>query len=268
MGALAPLVKGEMMRATLLLLLAATLALAILMVAGCGQEEGAPQGSPHESDAERRPTPKAEQGQKKKPERGKAEVDKKPETGKAEVANKPSRDQRQHKRGGPRPEPKPEPKSKPKPEPKSKPKPEPKSKPSNIPGLTPQDVYLSLENRGFTCSEPEVMGHENDVRWTCERQEAKGRYLVEINSKDANSVRLLKAWVISPREPPARADALAQDFLGYVARVPYEGAQPDEAKEWVEQSVGRKASAEFGGVSYTLGTKAGRRSLELQKLEG
>ena len=248
--------KGEMMRATLLLLLAATLALAILMVAGCGQEEGAPQGSPHESDAERRPTPKAKQGQKKKPERDKPEVAKKPETGKAELANKPSQDQRQHKRGGPRPEP------------KSKPKPEPKPEPSNIPGLTPQDVYLSLENRGFTCSEPEVMGHENDVRWTCERQEDKGRYLVEINSKDANSVRLLKAWVISPREPPARADALAQDFLGYVARVPYEGAQPEEAKAWVEQSVGSKASAEFGGVSYTLAAKADRRFLGLEKLEG
>jgi hypothetical protein len=251
LGALALLVKGEMMRATLLLLLAATLALAILVVAGCGQE-GTGQGSPHESDAEGRPTPKAKQGQKKKPERDKPEVDKKPETGKAEVANKPSQDQRQHKRGGPRPEP------------KSKPKPEP----SNIPGLTPQDVYLSLENRGFTCSEPEVMGHENDVRWTCERQEAKGRYLVEINSKDANSVRLLKAWVISPREPPARADALAQDFLGYVARVPYEGAQPEEAKAWVEQSVGSKASAKFGGVSYTLAAKAGRRFLKLEKLEG
>ena len=262
MGALALLVKGEMMRVTLLLLLAATLALAILMVAGCGQEEGAPQGSPHESDAEGRPTPKAKQGQKKKPERGKPEVANKPETGKAEVAKKPSQDQQQHKRGGPRPEPKSKPKSKPKPEPKSKPKPEP----SNIPGLTPQDVYLSLENRGFTCSEPEVMGHENDVRWTCERQDAKGRYLVEINSKDANSVRLLKAWVISRKR--ARADALAQDFLGYVARVPYEGAQPEEAEAWVEQSVGSKASAEFGGVSYTLAAKADTRFLKLEKLEG
>ena len=239
MGALALLVKGEMMRVTLLFLLAATLALAILMVAGCGQEEGATQGSPHESDAEGRPTPKAKQGQKKKPERDKAEV-----------AKKPSQDQRQHNKGGP------------KPEPKSKPKPEPK----NIPGLTPQDVYLSLENRGFTCSEPEVMGHENDVRWTCERQEAKGRYLVEINSKDANSVRLLKAWVIA--DDPARADALAQDFLGYIARVPYEGAQPEEAKTWVEHSVGTKASAKFGGVSYTLAAKAGRRFLGLEKLEG
>ena len=243
--------KGEMMRATLLLLLAATLALAILMVAGCGQQEGAPQGSPHESDAEGRPTPRAKQGQKKKPERGKAEV-----------AKKPSQDQRQHNKGGPRPEPKSKPKSKPKPEPKSKPKPEPK----NIPGLTPQDVYLSLENRGFTCSEPVVMGHENDVRWTCERQEAKGRYLVEINSKDANSVRFLKAWVIA--DDPARADALAQDFLGYIARVPYAGAQPEEAKAWVEQSVGSKASAKFGGVSYTLAAKAGRRFLGLEKLEG
>jgi hypothetical protein len=239
LGALALLVKGEMMRATLLLLLAATLALAILMVAGCGQEEGAPQGSPHESDAEGRPTPRAKQGQKKKPERGKAEV-----------AKKPSQDQRQHNKGGPRPEP------------KSKPKPKPK----NIPGLTPQDVYLSLENRGFTCSEPVVMGHENDVRWTCERQEAKGMYLVEINSKDANSVRFLKAWVISRER--ARADALAQDFLGYIARVPYAGAQPEEAKAWVEQSVGTKASAKFGGVSYTLAAKADRRFLGLEKLEG
>jgi hypothetical protein len=247
LGAVALLVKGEMMRATLLLLLAATLALAILMVAGCGQEEGATQGSPHESDAEGRPTPRAKQGQKKKPERGKAEV-----------AKKPSQDQRQHNKGEPKSKPKPEPK----PEPKSKPKPEPK----NIPGLTPQDVYLSLENRGFTCSEPVVMGHENDVRWTCERQEAKGRYLVEINSKDANSVRFLKAWVIA--DDPVRADALAQDFLGYIARVPYAGAQPEEAKAWVEQSVGSKASAKFGGVSYTLAAKAGRRFLGLEKLEG
>src|SRR5215212_8670026 len=213
-----------MMRATLLLL-AATLAMAILMVAGCGQE-GAGQRSGHESKAEGTPTPKAKQGQQKK-----------------------SGPKRESKRES-------------KPEPKSKPKPEP----SNIPGLTPQDVYLSLENRGFTCSEPELMQPEDEVRWTCERQGTKGRYLVEISSKDANSVRLLKAWVISHER--ARADALAGDFLGYVATVPYEGAQPEKAKAWVEQNVGSKASAEFGGVSYTLGGKADRRFLELEKLEG
>jgi hypothetical protein len=230
-----------MMRATLLLL-AATLAMAILMVAGCGQE-GAGQGSGHESKAEGSPTPKAKQGQPKKPE-----------TGKAEVAKKPSQDHRQHKKSGP------------KPEPKRESKPEPKPEPSNIPGLTPQDVYLDLENRGFKCSEPELMQPEDEVRWTCERQGDKGRYLVEINSKDANSVRLLKAWVISHER--ARADALAGDFLGYVATVPYEGAQPEKAKAWVEQNVGSKASAKFGGVSYTLGGKADRRFLELEKLEG
>jgi hypothetical protein len=104
------------------------------------------------------------------------------------------------------------------------------------------------------------------VRWTCEKQEAQGEYLIKIDSSDANSVRLVKARVIS--QDPARADALAQDFLGYVARVPYEGAQPEEAKAWVKQNVGSKVSAEFGGVSYTLGAKAGSRFLELEKLEG
>jgi hypothetical protein len=173
------------------------------------------------------------------------EQPKKPETVKGEVAKKPS--QEQHRK-------------------KPESKPEPESAPRNIPGLTPQDVYLNLENKGFKCSEPKLMGHQNEVRWTCEKQEAQGEYLVKIDSSDANSVRLVKARVIS--HDPARADALAQDFLGYVARVPYEGAQPEEAKAWVEQNVGSKVSAEFGGVSYTLGAKSGRRFLELEKLEG
>ena len=169
------------------------------------------------------------------------EQPKKPETVKGEVAKKPSQEQQQKK-------------------------PEPEPAPRNIPGLTPQDVYLNLENKGFKCSEPKLMGHQNEVRWTCEKQEAQGEYLIKIDSSDANSVRLVKARVIS--QDPARADALAQDFLGYVARVPYEGAQPEEAKAWVEQNVGSKVSAEFGGVSYTLGAKAGSRFLELEKLEG
>src|SRR5919112_5751369 len=206
-----------MMRATLL---AATLAMAILM-AGCG-EEGAGQGSGHESEAEPRPS------------QAKQEQPKKPQTVKGEVAKKPSQEQQQQK-------------------PEKKPEPEPA--PKNIPGLTPQHVYLNLENEGFKCNEPELMGPDNEVRWTCEKKEAKGEYLVEINSSDANSVRLVEACVISYDR--ARADALAQDFLGYVATTPYEGAQPEEAEVWVKQSVGSKASAEFGGVSYTLGSKAG-----------
>jgi hypothetical protein len=222
-------VKGEMMRATLLL--AATLAMAILMVTGCGQE-GAGQGGGHESDAKPKPTPQAKQGQPEKPQ-----------TGKGEVAKKPSQEQKRHKH-----------------KPRSKPEPEPK----NIPGLTPQAVYLNLENRGFKCSEPELMGSEDEVQWTCKKQETKGEYLVEISSKDANSVRLVEAKVVS--NDPARADALAQDFLGYVAGVPYEGAQPKEAKGWVERNIGSKASAEFGGVSYTLGAKADSRFLVIEKL--
>jgi hypothetical protein len=208
-------------------LLAATLAMAILM-AGCG-EEGAGQGSGHESEAEPRPS------------QAKQEQQKKPQTVKGEVAKKPSQEQQQQK-------------------------PEPEPAPRNIPGLTPQDVYLNLENRDFKCSEPELMGPDNQVRWTCEKQEANGEYLVEINSSDANSVRLLEARVIS--SDPAHADALAQDFLGYVATIPYEGAHPEEAKAWVKQNVGSKASAEFGGVSYTLGGKAGRHFLKLENLEG
>jgi outer membrane biosynthesis protein TonB len=224
------------------LLLAATLATAIFMVAGCGQE-GAGQGSGHKSDAEPRPTPQARDEQPEKPQTDK----------KGEVAKKPSQEHQQHKD-----------EQKHKQKPKSKPEHEPA--PRNIPGLTPQDVYLNLEEKGFECSEPELMRPEDEVRWTCKRQEAKGEYVVEISSKDANSVRLLEAKVTS--HDPARADALAGDFLGYVARVPYDGAQPKKAQAWVENNVGSKASAKFGGVSYTLDTKADSRFLRLEKLGG
>jgi hypothetical protein len=116
-----------MMRATLL---AATLAMAILM-AGCG-EEGAGQGSGHESEAEPRPS------------QAKQEQPKKPQTVKGEVAKKPSQEQHQQK-----PEKKPEPDQ---------------AAPKNMPGLTPQHVYLNLETEGFKCNEPELI-----VWHTCAR---------------------------------------------------------------------------------------------------
>ena len=200
----------------------------LVSLAACDIERGSEQATQGKSGKEG-------DSQESGPSQTKQEQPKKPQTVKGEVDKKPSQ-QRQQK------------------------KPEPA--PRNIPGLTPQDVYLNLENRGFKCSEPELMGPGNEVRWTCEKQKTHGEYSVEINSSDANSVRLIEAWVIS--NEPARADALAQDFLGYVAGVPYEGAKPEEAKAWVEQNVGSKVSAEFGGVSYTLGGKAGRRFLELE----
>ncbi len=204
----------------------------LVSLAACDIERGSERATQGKSGKEG-------DSQESGPSQTKQEQPKKPQTVKGGVAKKPSQ-QRQQK------------------------KPEPA--PRNIPGLTPQDVYLNLESRGFKCSEPKLMGPQNEVRWTCEKQEAQGEYLVEINSSDANSVRLIEAWVIS--HDPAHANALAQDFLGYVAGIPYEGAKPEEAKAWVEQNVGSKVSAEFGGVSYTLGGKAGRRSLELEKLEG
>ena len=118
------------------------------------------------------------------PSQTKREQPKKRETLKGEVAKKPSQEQQQKK---------------------PEPKPEPEPTPRNIPGLTPQDVYLNLENKGFKCSEPILMGHQNEVRWTCEKQEAQGEYLVKIDSSDANSVRLVKARVIS--HDPAHAFA-------------------------------------------------------------
>jgi len=43
-------------------------------------------------------------------------------------------------------------------------------------------------------------------------------------------------------------------FLGFIATVPYDGAQPNEARQWVEQSMttAESQSAIFGGIPFEL----------------
>ena len=139
----------------------------------------------------------------------------------------------------------------------------PKPEPATIPGLFPVDVYGNLENQGFTCEGPDPIG-DDEVWWNCERQESMSDYTVEIWGPDASSVRLVEATVLS--FDPSATNELAADFLGYVATVPYEGSNPEEAKLWVEDNADatRRVSTEISGVSYTLYGTEGSRILEIK----
>ncbi len=47
-------------------------------------------------------------------------------------------------------------------------------------------------------------------------------------------------------------DDEARVLLGFVASVPYDGAEPDAARAWVEENVGKNTETMFGGAKFRL----------------
>jgi len=110
------------------------------------------------------------------------------------------------------------------------------------------------------CQKP---GGDDEVWRTCESSDLSADYMVEIWGPDADSVRLVEATVLS--FDPSTTNETAEGFLDYVATVPYEGSNPEEARLWVEENADttRPVSTEIGGVAYVLSGAGESRILEI-----
>ncbi len=139
------------------------------------------------------------------------------------------------------------------------PEPPPEPEDTAIPGLLPVDVYASLEDRGYSCGGPEPIG-DDEVWWVCEGSDLSAEYVVEIWGPDGSSVRLVEVTAYSLDGSP-----VDESLLAFVATVPYEGSNPEEAKLWVEENMdARRASTEIGGVQYKLYGPPTGRILEIK----
>lgn len=134
-----------------------------------------------------------------------------------------------------------------------------------LPGLRPADVTVNLEDRrGMDCASAEQNG--NYYVWVCERAEGDISIHVEIYAKTLATVDYITAHVLQLGEP---SDDLAEELLGFIATMPYDGAEPDAARAWVEETlptiraVGDVRDATFGGVDYHLMGGPSARILEM-----
>lgn len=132
------------------------------------------------------------------------------------------------------------------------------------------DVYGNLEDRSFECDGPST--GEQFVLWTCELSDVGAEYYAEIYGDSATGIRLVDGSVTS--YVPTETDALAADFLGFLASLPYEGSQPERAREWVEGNVDWegecKLEERFGAAIYRVygGNTPGARFLEVSSEQG
>jgi hypothetical protein len=135
----------------------------------------------------------------------------------------------------------------------STPVPIPTSQPAGLPGLMPADITVNLQQKGFECTNADSI--DNSFVWACSRQAADVLLRVEIYSNSLLAVDTLDASAIFFGNPD---DDLASEFLGFLATLPYDGAQPDAARQWVESNLptireeGDVRDTSFGGVNFRL----------------
>lgn len=137
-----------------------------------------------------------------------------------------------------------------------------------LPGLQPADVKVNLENLAFTCSD--VQENKPYFIWTCKRETAQVQLRADIYGQSILSLDYINAAVMQSTLPN---DDRATSFLGFIASMPYDGAEPDNARAWVEKTLptitqsGDVRTATFGGVKYELFGIPTARVLRLGSLQ-
>ena len=122
-----------------------------------------------------------------------------------------------------------------------------------LPGLMAANVAVNLEQRGFTCDALEQVQIYYDR--TCTKDSVDNKLLVEIYGREAFAVDWIQSSVLQFANPDQE---FAASFLGFVASMPYDGAVPEEARNWVETTLpsltgkGDVREKIFAGVKYRL----------------
>lgn len=100
-----------------------------------------------------------------------------------------------------------------------------------IPGLILADAMSHAENLGFSCDFPQKVG-PNFIT-TCHK-DGDAAQTVEIYSEDGETVNLVSGTVNQP-DPPIIEPLLP--FLSDLATITYDGADPEQARAFVDEQV-------------------------------
>jgi hypothetical protein len=127
-----------------------------------------------------------------------------------------------------------------------------------IPGLFASDVRDLVQRRGLSCQGPRQERKTNV--WVCDGRTPLVTYHVELYGSAPGRIEYLTATV----EQVQPNDEHAATFLGAVASIKYQGAEPVKAKEWVEKTMAAGGETMVGPASYKLRGEPRRRTLDIK----
>jgi hypothetical protein len=129
---------------------------------------------------------------------------------------------------------------------------------NSIPGVQPVDIYLNLTNKGFVKTGPT----KTDDKITYRVEDREHQMSVFIYGPSVSEVESVQAtiWGVENMGQPAA------EFFGYIATLPYDGANPQIASDWVKANINNNATSTYGGVRFTINANGpAARILRIEK---
>lgn len=128
-----------------------------------------------------------------------------------------------------------------------------------IPGVMPVDVYLNLEQRGFTTRRDHSTGN-----MVCYSKRDFRDHFVNAETYCVGFAKIHRV-VMTVINPSSRGTSeKASTHLEFLATLPYQGSVPDEAVKWVRANIDKKlASTTIGTVRFEIIGNAGFRSMSM-----
>lgn len=141
-----------------------------------------------------------------------------------------------------------------------------------IPGLSPSDIKVNLEDRGFTCTDAASVTESDGQKsflWYCDREEDLLAYHVDFSSKSLGEVEYLDASILQFSTPLLE---ISSPFIEYMATSAFlnNPTLQVEVKNWVSKSLESKKDNEhvattINGVDLELFGTASALMITIQK---
>lgn len=136
-----------------------------------------------------------------------------------------------------------------------------------LPGLSPDEIKINMEKRGFECDlEYEAIPSDPYYKWNCRKETSLELMLVDYWSTSITTVDLVRASINQFGIPD---DNISINFLALMATLPYDGSNPEQARDWVAsnlptiKSAGDVIEMEIGDVKFQLYGIPSARSLKI-----
>ena len=113
--------------------------------------------------------------------------------------------------------------------------------PDHLVGLHASDLTKGFRERGLVCADP--VREREFSHYVCESSTPLVQYRGEFYAKVPGRVEYVRVLVA---QAGAAKIEVAAPLLAFLANQPYEGADPDKARAWVEQAVAAPGQTQIG----------------------
>lgn len=116
-----------------------------------------------------------------------------------------------------------------------------------IPGFTAAVLYNQLENKGFRIDK------QADAEFffvDCDRSQSEFNEHVRIAGESYNEISEIRASYTN--FSTGKTIDLCKPFISYIATLPYTNAEPETAKKWVIDNLGKNIDTLISGVKFKI----------------